>query len=184
MTRLDSGALAAPTGMAAAGGGGRRRRSARLEQRLAGRPRADAAAAPTCRWCRLDAVLIEQVLVNLLDNAIKYTPAGTPIEIWASASGSEVSRHGRRPGPGPATGRRGARLRQVLPQPRRRSARGRRPGPGHLPRRSSRPTAAASVPRHARAAAALLRFTLPLEGQPPQVLPESVAPAGRRKGGA
>ncbi len=31
----------------------------------------------------LDAVLIEQVLVNLLENALKYTPAGTAIEISA-----------------------------------------------------------------------------------------------------
>ena len=31
----------------------------------------------------LDAVLIEQVLVNLLENALKYTPAGSPLEIRA-----------------------------------------------------------------------------------------------------
>jgi two-component system sensor histidine kinase KdpD len=33
----------------------------------------------------LDAVLLEQVLINLLENAAKYTPAGTPIEISARA---------------------------------------------------------------------------------------------------
>jgi len=32
---------------------------------------------------QLDAVLIQQVFVNLLDNAAKYTPAGSPIEISA-----------------------------------------------------------------------------------------------------
>jgi two-component system sensor histidine kinase KdpD len=32
----------------------------------------------------LDAVLIEQVLVNLLENAVKYTPPGSPLEIGAS----------------------------------------------------------------------------------------------------
>ncbi len=33
-----------------------------------------------------DGLLIEQVLVNLFDNAIKYTPKGTPIELSASES--------------------------------------------------------------------------------------------------
>lgn len=34
----------------------------------------------------LDPALVEQLLVNLLDNAIKYTPAGSPIEIGAELS--------------------------------------------------------------------------------------------------
>jgi two-component system, OmpR family, sensor histidine kinase KdpD len=34
----------------------------------------------------MDDVLIEQVLINLVDNAIKYTPAGTPIEVSAEES--------------------------------------------------------------------------------------------------
>jgi two-component system sensor histidine kinase KdpD len=38
----------------------------------------------------VDGVLIEQVLLNLLDNAIKYTPPGSPIELSAHASGNEV----------------------------------------------------------------------------------------------
>jgi two-component system sensor histidine kinase KdpD len=42
----------------------------------------------------LDAMLIEQVLVNLLENAVKHTPAGTPIALRAQlvpAGGSEQS---------------------------------------------------------------------------------------------
>ncbi|MBK6780447.1 MAG: sensor histidine kinase KdpD [Gemmatimonadetes bacterium] len=33
----------------------------------------------------LDAVLLEQVFINLLENATKYTPSGTPIEVSAAA---------------------------------------------------------------------------------------------------
>ncbi len=46
----------------------------------------------------MDFVLIEQVLVNLLDNAVKYSPPGSPIEISASQQGQTlavaVSDHG------------------------------------------------------------------------------------------
>jgi len=38
----------------------------------------------------IDPVLFEQVLVNLLENAIKHTPAGSPIEIRALESRGEV----------------------------------------------------------------------------------------------
>jgi two-component system sensor histidine kinase KdpD len=39
---------------------------------------------------RIDGVLIEQVLVNLLENAIKHSPPGTPIDLSARAEGQEV----------------------------------------------------------------------------------------------
>jgi two-component system sensor histidine kinase KdpD len=38
----------------------------------------------------LDAVLIERVLVNLLENAVKYTPAGSAIDISASTAEHQV----------------------------------------------------------------------------------------------
>jgi two-component system sensor histidine kinase KdpD len=54
----------------------------RLEDQLGTRPvrvriASDAALAP------FDATLIEQVLVNLLENAAKYTPPGGPLEVNA-----------------------------------------------------------------------------------------------------
>jgi two-component system sensor histidine kinase KdpD len=54
---------------------------------------------------QLDAVLFERVLVNLLENAAKYTPAGSPIALWASASPSSVSLHVDDHGPGLPAGR-------------------------------------------------------------------------------
>jgi two-component system sensor histidine kinase KdpD len=52
----------------------------------------------------LDGVLIEQVLVNLIENARKHSPEGMPIEIGASAWGDqlviEVLDHGEGIAPG------------------------------------------------------------------------------------
>jgi two-component system sensor histidine kinase KdpD len=39
----------------------------------------------------IDGVLIGQVLSNLLENAVKYTPPGSPIEIEAWAAGNEIT---------------------------------------------------------------------------------------------
>ncbi len=63
---------------------------ARLDRRLQDRPvttrlPADLPLVP------LDGMLIEQVFVNLLDNALKYTPAGSPIEIAAEAGSGAVT---------------------------------------------------------------------------------------------
>jgi two-component system sensor histidine kinase KdpD len=59
----------------------------RVEDRLGGRPlrvevQADLPLVP------FDAVLVEQVLINLIENAAKYAPAGTPIEVSASEAAS------------------------------------------------------------------------------------------------
>jgi two-component system sensor histidine kinase KdpD len=49
-----------------------------------------------------DAILIEQVLINLLENATKYSPAGTPIEVRAQAREDEVEVEVADRGPGVA----------------------------------------------------------------------------------
>ena len=62
----------------------------------------------------VDAVLFEQVLFNLLDNAAKYAPAGTTVRIqsWRDGRRGRPAGAGRRRG---HSGRRsGAHLRQVL----------------------------------------------------------------------
>jgi two-component system sensor histidine kinase KdpD len=48
----------------------------------------------------MDAVLIERVLVNLLENAAKYTPAGTRVTICAVAVGGDLEVSVADDGPG------------------------------------------------------------------------------------
>jgi two-component system, OmpR family, sensor histidine kinase KdpD len=62
----------------------------RLERRLADRPVTTQIPADL-PLVRLDGVLMEQVLLNLLDNALRHTPPGTPIEIAAALDGGHVS---------------------------------------------------------------------------------------------
>ena len=54
--------------------------------------------APDLPLIPMDSILIEQVLLNLLDNAIKYTPSGTAIEIAACPTSEgvtiEIADHG------------------------------------------------------------------------------------------
>jgi two-component system sensor histidine kinase KdpD len=52
----------------------------------------------------IDDVLIEQVLINLLDNAVKHTPSGSPIEINAWARDDAVTVEIADHGPGLAPG--------------------------------------------------------------------------------
>lgn len=88
MTRLESGALQvkredceAQDLIGAALG--------QMEARLAGRPiRVD--IAPGLPLIPLDFVLIVHVLINLLDNALKYSPENSPLEIYASLQTNEV----------------------------------------------------------------------------------------------
>jgi two-component system sensor histidine kinase KdpD len=56
----------------------------RLEGRLRDHP-VKVNLPPDLPLVPLDAVLIEQVFINLVENAVKYTPPGTPIEITATA---------------------------------------------------------------------------------------------------
>jgi two-component system sensor histidine kinase KdpD len=61
--------------------------------------------APDLPLLHLDAVLIERVLVNLLENACKYTPSDTPIEIEAHADSENVLLSVNDRGPGLPSGR-------------------------------------------------------------------------------
>ncbi len=76
---------------------------ARSEEMLAGRD-VQVHLPESLLGAGVDPVLIEQVLTNLLENAAKYTPAGSPIEIEAHAvpGGIELSVADRGPGIPPA----------------------------------------------------------------------------------
>lgn len=62
---------------------------ARLARQLKNHPVTTHVAADL-PFVPLDDLLVQQVLVNLLENAIRYTPAGTPIEVSARQEGSSI----------------------------------------------------------------------------------------------
>jgi two-component system sensor histidine kinase KdpD len=71
----------------------------RLRPRLGDRAvHVDLDAAPSLVW--VDPVLIGQVLTNLLDNAIKYAPGGTPVAIAVRTEGDGVAWSVEDNGPG------------------------------------------------------------------------------------
>jgi two-component system sensor histidine kinase KdpD len=61
---------------------------------LAGRP-IEARVPPDLPLVQLDPVLVERIFANLLENASKYTPAGSPITIAASLLETGPERHVR-----------------------------------------------------------------------------------------
>ena len=75
----------------------------RCERPLRDRPvRTD--LPPDLPLASVDGVLVEQVLINLLENAGKYTPPGSPIEISARASDRAIEVRVEDHGPGFAPG--------------------------------------------------------------------------------
>jgi two-component system, OmpR family, sensor histidine kinase KdpD len=71
----------------------------RLESRLAGRA-VSVRLAEKLPLLRVDPVLVEQVVINLVENALKYTPAGTPVDLVAGQGDGEVWLEVRDRGPG------------------------------------------------------------------------------------
>jgi two-component system, OmpR family, sensor histidine kinase KdpD len=61
----------------------------RLEERLRGR-QVSVSLPPDLPLVPLDDILMEQVFVNLLENAARYTPAGSPIEVSAAVVDGSV----------------------------------------------------------------------------------------------
>jgi two-component system sensor histidine kinase KdpD len=70
-----------------------------LESRLAGRE-VKVSIPRELPLVKVDAVLLERLLANLIDNALRYTPAGSQIEISASHSLGQTMLHVADKGPG------------------------------------------------------------------------------------
>ncbi len=88
MTRLESGALLpkrewVPVEELVGSALGR------LEGKLTGRP-VQVALAEGLPLLHVDPVLMEQVLINLLENAVKYTHSGSPLEVAARLEGNQL----------------------------------------------------------------------------------------------
>jgi len=151
----------------------------RLERKLEGR-NVSTEIPDALPLLSADPVLLEQVFVNLLENAVKHTPAGSPIEIRARETGGalEVEVSDRGPGlpsgsetqvfekfyRGPHAGRRGAGLGLSI-------ARGIAQAHGGSVTAENRPEGGA-----------LFRVTLPPAGTAPSV-PGAAVPAPPREAG-
>ncbi|MCC7396430.1 MAG: sensor histidine kinase KdpD [Planctomycetes bacterium] len=61
----------------------------RVERQLAGRE-VTVSVPDELPLLRVDGVLFELVLINLLDNAAKYSPAASPITVWAESDGTKL----------------------------------------------------------------------------------------------
>jgi two-component system, OmpR family, sensor histidine kinase KdpD len=140
---------------------------ARVEKRL-GERRVDIDLPPDLPLVPLDPLLIEQVLINLLDNAIKYTPEGSPIDISAAVEDRVVGVTVADRGPGFAPGEEA----QIFEKFYRGQNAGTRSGAG-LGLAISRGIVEAhggritAEPRPG--GGAVFRFTLPLAAEPPEV---------------
>ena len=110
---------------------------------------------------RVDPVQIERVLVNLLENALKFSPPGSPVHVRAEERPGASPRHVADQGPGVVAGRARGRFRAVSARRRRRRPR-RGPRPRDRPRlrrgeRRPRLGRGRSVGRPLRARAPLCR---------------------------
>ena len=140
---------------------------ARVEKQL-GQRRVDIDLPPDLPLVPLDPLLVEQVLINLLDNAIKYTPDASPIQIAASAEDRAVSVTVGDRGPGFAPGEET----RIFDKFYRGEQAGTRSGAG-LGLAIARGIVDAHGGRIAAeprpGGGALFRFTLPLAAEPPKV---------------
>ena len=137
----------------------------RLESRLGDRPiKVDLGSPPLLS---VDPVLFEQLFVNLLENAAKYTPPASPIEIAARVEDGRIVIDVRDRGPGLPPGQEEAVFEKFV-----RGTHGGVPGVGlGLPicRAIAEAHGGTIVAQNRPDGGALFRVSLPLDRQPPTV---------------
>jgi two-component system sensor histidine kinase KdpD len=145
----------------------------RMERRLLGRE-VRTRVAPDLPLVPCDPVLLQQLLINLLDNAAKHTPAGSEIEMAATGAAGAVILEVSDRGPG-LPRRRG----EELFEPFTRGARAGAPGSGlglAICRGIAHAHGGALVAADRAGGGATFRLTIPLREAPPRVtLQESLA---------
>jgi two-component system sensor histidine kinase KdpD len=148
-----------------------------LEERLQGHP-VTTRLPPDLPLVPIDGLLIEQVLINLIENAVKYAPPATPIEIEASAGPGAVVVGVADRGPGIPPGEEMRIFEKFHRATDDDSAGGVGLGlticQGIVAAHGGRMWA-----ENREAGGAVFRFTLPIEGTPPPMPPEA-EPAGAR----
>ena len=124
----------------------------------------------------IDEVLVERVLVNLLENALRYTPAGSPIELRASAAPGEIVVEVLDRGPGLVPGEEERIFEKFFRGESARSRRG--AGLGLAVSRAIVEAHGGTIRAENRAGGgAAFRFTLPVTGGPPEP-PEPLTETG------
>lgn len=142
---------------------------AHLDPLLAGRVVTTALSADL-PLIAVDGVLLEQVFVNLLENAVKYTPPGSPLEIRAMREGKGVFVEVLDQGPGLQPGEETRVFDKFFRGDAARVQRG--AGLGLPICRAIMEAHGGRIwaeNRHAPQQGAAFRFTIPLEGTPPDV---------------
>jgi two-component system sensor histidine kinase KdpD len=165
MVRLESGALALrkewlpleePVGVALL----------RLETKLDGRE-VDVRLPADLPFVPMDELLIEQVLINLLENALRYTPPGTPITISARARDQLVEVDVADRGPGIPAGQEETVFRKFYRGSSSGAATENGAGLGLAICRGILQAHGGTIHALPGQSGALFRFTLPVEGMPP-----------------
>ena len=141
----------------------------RLRKELVGRA-VNKRTGPDLPLVPLDGVLIEQVLVNLLENALRYSDDGTALEIIARAGDGGVVVADCRPGQWTRKGRGGAGIREAVPRFRFAHTSERGAGLGLAIARAIVNAHGGRIWAENRdGGGAVFSFVLPVEGSPPDI---------------